>query len=109
MIRHHHPRYRLPQMVVECLRDLKAIVHLWRPDRARRHLIHPALTQIKMLATSGESVKSRLRRPLGDTVNDRSQGVTKKIILDAALRNFARSDVYSVYRLGSPWTSSVQT
>jgi hypothetical protein len=55
-----------------------------------------------MLAISGESVKSRLRRPHGDRVNSRSQGVIKKIILDAALHNFARSDVYSVYRLESP-------
>lgn len=83
-------------------------MRLGRLGHARSHLTHPALTQIKPLATSGKSVKSRFRLPRGDRIDNRSRKVAKKIILDAVLYNFVRSDVYSVYRVGSPLTSSVQ-
>ena len=104
-----HLRCRLPQRAVECPHALKPAVHLRRSDRARGHLTRPSPTQIKYLAISGGSVKSRLHRPLGDQVASKSQGMTKKIIPDAALHNFAHSDVYSVYRPENHWMGRVQT
>lgn len=104
-----HLHYSLPQRAVECLHDLKPAVHLRRPDRARGHLTHPSPTQIKQLAISGESVKSRLHRPLGDQIASKRQCMTKKTIPDAALHNSARSDVYSACRPGNFWMSCVQT
>ena len=104
-----HLRYRLPQRAVECLRDHKPAVHLRRSERARGHLTRPGPTQIKQLAISGESVKSRLHRPLGDQVASKRQCMTKKTIPDAALHNSARSDVYSACRPGNFWMSCVQT
>ncbi|CAI7659552.1 unnamed protein product, partial [Penicillium palitans] len=91
---HRHLRYQLPQRAVECLHDLKRAVHLRRFDRGRSHLAHPAPTQIKQLAINGGSVRSHLRRPLGDQVASKGQGRAKTTIPSAAPRNSARSGAY---------------
>ncbi|KAJ5544138.1 hypothetical protein N7494_005417 [Penicillium frequentans] len=96
-----HLRCRLPQRAVEYLHVLKPDVHLRRSDHGRAHLTRPTPTQIKYLAISGGSVKLRLHHPLSEQVVGKVQGLTKKTILDAVLRNFARSDVYSAYKLGT--------
>lgn len=105
-----HLRCRLPQRAVECLHALKPAVHLRRSDRVHGHLTRPGPTQIKHLAISGGSVKSRLHRPLDDQVASKSQCMTKKkIIPDAALHNFAHNDVYSACRPENHWMGCVQT
>ncbi|KAJ5713147.1 uncharacterized protein N7483_010328 [Penicillium malachiteum] len=77
---------RFPTPIVQTLSfRVPSLVHpMIRPYHPRQRL--------PQIVINGESAKSCLRRPHGDRVNDRSQGVTKKIILDAALHNFTRSD-----------------
>jgi hypothetical protein len=54
--------YRLHRKAVECPHDPQPAVHLYKFDRSRSHLTRPGRTQIKPLAMSGGSVKSRCHR-----------------------------------------------
>jgi hypothetical protein len=97
---------REPSPVTACVLCTCSVRHLRRFDRARGPLTRPAPTQIKQLAISGGSVKSRLHHPLGDQVLDPAREILILESPETSLKKQVALHVdirYAVTQLSSLW------